>query len=457
MWGVPGERLRDVIVEFSAHEKYPAPLFQFSWRLLMHPLGWATHIALLGILGQGQAYGLAVVLARTLAVDAFETYAVVSAAFVLMVTLVLQGLDKYTLQLLPAMAERAEWGAVRVYLAFVTRRTLVASLLLGAAVAVWAWWLSGLPLAARQALLVCGLSLPAGALVHFAHEALTALGHAFTATAIFRIAVPVMALALFGLLAIGATQASAAVAVGSWGLAWGVALVLMVGVLRRAVPPVALPVLSVPGVQAWAIQARPFWFYRVALAALGQMGIIGLHALGAPSAAVGAFAAAMGTAGLALVIVTATNRVFARQLSVLLARREFDAIAALRQQRLRWLAMPIGLYLLGTLVFAPEILGFFRPEFVQQGATALRLLALAVAFMMLFALAPTYLKFRRRNRWIYQAVGLAAAAQMALLWLLVPRLGATGAALAYVVSMCGLYGGMALLAYRELRLLRQAQ
>lgn len=423
----------------------------------MRAMGWATKISLLGIAGQSLAYALAVVLARVLEVGAFETYAVASATFILMVTLVLQGLDKYALQLLPAMAERAEWGGVRGYLQFVARRTLGASVALGGLAGVWVWWFSGFSSTTRQALVVCCLSLPAGALVHFAHESLSALGRAFVAAAVFRIAVPGTALVIFIFLHTLGAHASGAMAVGSWGLAWGVALGVMVYVLRRTVPPGPQAVPSVGDGQAWTAQARPFWFYRVALAALGQMGIIGLHWLGAPSAAVGAFAAAMGTAGLALVIVTATNRVFARQLSVLLERREFDAIRALRHERLWWLALPVGLYLLAVLVFAPQILGLFRPEFAREGATALRLLAVSVAFMMLFALAPTYLKFRRRNGWIFQTVGVAAAVQLALLWLLAPRLGATGAALAYGVSMCGMYGVLAWLAHRELRLLQYSQ
>ncbi len=414
---------------------------------------WATTLSLLGILGQGVAYGLAVVLARSLDVEAFETYAVASALFILMVPLVLQGLDKYALQLLPALAEHADWGGVRAYLRWGLRRTLAAALLVGGVVAAWAWWFSGWPTAHRLAWLVCCLSLPAGALVHFGHEALSALGRAFAATLVFRVVVPCMTLGVFGLWQLGGTPPTGAMAVGSWGLAWVLALGLVVWQLRQVLPGAAGAVDWHPEGPAWLARARPFWTYRMAQVALAQMGILGLHALGASSVAVGAFAAALGTANLALVIVTATNRVFARQLAVLLERRDFAAIQTLRRQRLQWLALPIGVYLVVVLVFAPEILGLFRPEFAVEGATALRLLAVSVAFMMLFALAPTYLKFRRRHGWLFQAVAVAAMVQALLLWWLVPRLGATGAALAYGVSLCGMYGALALRAHRELVLL----
>ena len=48
----------------------------------------------------------------------------------------------------------------------------------------------------------------------------------------------------------------------------------------------------------------------------------------------------------------------------------------------------------------------------------------------------------------------AAAIQVTLLVLLVPRFAATGAAFAYAVSMCGMYLVFSQMAYRELVKLR---
>lgn len=413
---------------------------------------------MLAVAGQGVAYGLAVVLARTLSVDGFAIYAVASAAFILMVTLVLQGFDKYALQLLPALIDRADWGRARAYLALGTRRTLTTALVVGGVVGVWAWSLSGWERDMRLAVVVCCIALPAGALAHFAHEVLAALGRAFVAAAVFRMAVPGMALVFVVALALPpAVPVSAAAAVGCWGVAWVVALGVMVRTIRRSAPPGIFQTTPVRESSAWTRAARPFWIYRMALAALAHMGIIGLNLLQPAAGAVGAFAAAMGTAGLAQVIVTATNRVYARQLSVLLERRDFAAIHTLRRKRLQWIAMPITVYLVGVFVFADELLALFRPEFVAEGVVALRILSVAVAFTMLFALAPTYLKFRRQNHTLYQSVAVAAVVQGVLLVLLVPRLGAAGAAVAYAMSMGGLYGHMARLAHRELKSMQALQ
>ena len=172
------------------------------------------------------------------------------------------------------------------------------------------------------------------------------------------------------------------------------------------------------------------------------------------AAAVGAYAAAMGTAGLVAVLATATNRAYARQLSILLEQREFATVLDLRGERLRWLLPALAVFLVIAFVFTHELLALFRPEFVNAGVVPLRILAAATAFSVLFALAPTYLKYRRRNRTTYVTVACAAATQAMLLLLLVPRFGATGAATAYAVSMCGMYGAFAWMAHHELALFK---
>jgi O-antigen/teichoic acid export membrane protein len=202
------------------------------------------------------------------------------------------------------------------------------------------------------------------------------------------------------------------------------------------------------------VRGPALFIYRISLGLLGQAGVIALDWLQPSATAVGTYAAAFATAGLAVVLATATNRAYARRLAVLLERQEFATVLALRRQRLRWLVPALTVFLLIGFVYAREVLALFRPEFVEDGVTPLRLLTVATAFTVLFALAPTYLKYRRRNRTTYATMTSAAAVQILLLLALVPRFGATGAAVAYAVSMCGMYGVFALLAHRELLLLK---
>ena len=417
----------------------------------MRQSGQGLKLAALAVAGQAITYLLAVVLARRLDVGEFEACVVASAAFILMVTVASRGVEKYTLRMLPALFERADWNGARGLLRFGLRRTFLTSLVVGAVVGSWAWWVRDFSSATRLAIVVGCLSLPAGALVHHGLEVLSAAGRETRALAIVRIAVPSMALVFAGVLFGLQVNVSGAMATACWGLALALAMSIMAIQIRRAIPPQVMRATAVEDVATWEKESRPFFIYRVSVALLAQAGVIALDWLQPSATAVGAYAAAMGTASLAAVLATATNRAHARRLSILLERRDFATLLDMRRERLRWLLPAVAVFLVLSFAFTRELLALFRPEFANVGVMPLRVLAVSTAFTVLLSLAPTYLKFRQRNRATYAAVGGAAAAQGVLLLWLVPAHGATGAALAYAISMCGMYGAFAWMAHRELR------
>nr|WP_235890419.1 polysaccharide biosynthesis C-terminal domain-containing protein [Sandaracinobacter neustonicus] len=402
----------------------------------------------IAVAGQLLVWLLSVLLARALGVAGFEAYAVASALFILMASIAPLGSEKYALRLLPGLLVRGELGAARGYVRFGVRRTLITAFLCAfAAGAVVAS--ADEPM--RGAVLMTCLSLPAGALAHLGVELLTAAGKPARALLLFRLLVPLIAAALilltrpFGL--------SAAMAVGSWGLGWLVAMACMGFSLARAAPAgwtAATPQADVTG---WRQATRPFLVHRLAMALLAQAGVLALELLGAEGAEVGAYAAAMGTAGLAVVLVTSTNRIYGRQMGLLLEAGDHAGVAEMGRSRLRWLLPAVALFLLLIFAFSREWLSLFRPEFTDAGVTPLRLLSISTAFAMLFALAPTKLKYLGESRTLYRAVAGGAALQLLLLIALVPHRGATGAAAAHLVSTLGMYGAMAFAA-RQHRMLR---
>lgn len=410
----------------------------------------AARLAVTAIAGQGMAYLLALLLARRLGVAGFEAYAVSGAVFVLMATFAPRGIEKYALRALPALLERADWAGARGFLRFGLQRTLATALLVGAGVAAWAAWLGDLSDTTRWAIVVSCASLPAGALVHYGLEVLSATGREVRALALYRVATPVLALLFVLVLPALAVELSGAIAAGCWGVAWVLVLGLMALEARRTLPQAVLRAAPAQDSALWQAEARPFFVYRLSLALLGHTGVLALDALQPSAAAVGAYAVAMGTVSLAAVLATATNRAYARRLSILLERSDFARLQALRRERLRWLLPAVAVFLVLSFAFTREVLALFRPEFAEVGVLPLRVLAVSTAFTVLLSLAPTYLKFRQRNRATYAAVGGAAAAQGVLLLWLVPAHGATGAALAYAISMCGMYGAFAWMAHREL-------
>jgi O-antigen/teichoic acid export membrane protein len=406
-----------------------------------------NRLVAIAISGQIIAYVLAIFVARRVTVAGFEAYVVASAIFILLATLAPLGSEKYTLRQFPALVAAGDWARAHGLLRFGVRRTLLTAGIAGAAVAGWA--LAGEAGETRAAIIIACLSLPGGALAHYALDLLTAAGRPFRALAVFRILVPGVALVLLLAASLAGVDLTGPMAVGSWGLAWLVALAVMVASLLPTLDKVraATPVFELP---VWRREAQPFFLYRIALALLSQAGVIALDLAGAP---VGAYAAAMASVGMAAVLATATNRAYGRSLALLIDAGDGAGAARLKRARLVWLAPMMGVFLFVTLVFPGTVLGLFRPEFAAVGQTPLRLLALSTALTVSLSLSPTWLKFRGLHRKLYAATTAAAGAQLLLLAALVPPLGATGAALAHLGSMLLLYGSCAALAQRDMAVL----
>jgi len=289
--------------------------------------------------------------------------------------------------------------------------------------------------------------------VHFGVEALSAMGRVILATAIFRAAVPAATLVLVALILLLPLELNGALAVACWGLAWTLALVAMASEIRRVAPNQLWQAASIEEGSTWTSAARPFWIYRILLGLIAQASIIALDYLQPSAVAVGAYAAAIATATLPLVLVTSSNRYYAQQLSLLLEKRDFTGVLQMRYQRRRWLIPVLVIYLVCIFLFGREILAIFRPEFAESGVTALRSLAIATTVSMLYALGPTYLKYAAHNHLTLGILIGTAVLHILLLLLLVPRYQADGAAWAYTVSSCVMYLVFSLLARRELVML----
>jgi O-antigen/teichoic acid export membrane protein len=159
-------------------------------------------------------------------------------------------------------------------------------------------------------------------------------------------------------------------------------------------------------------------------------GVLALDVLGQPSDAVGGYAAAASIVGLMTVLVTSTNRIYARDLALEIHVGTPESLQAILRRRLTWMLPVTGLALTTLWLFSTELLALFGPEFATHGVWPLRILACGAAVSMLFALTPTLLKYTERYSAVLRAVGLGAGLQVLLLVLLVPRYGPVGAALA---------------------------
>jgi O-antigen/teichoic acid export membrane protein len=241
---------------------------------------------------------------------------------------------------------------------------------------------------------------------------------------------------------------SATAAIGAWALGWVVAALAMIAALAL-VSPFPLSGARSREVRKWARGTRPFFAYGLAMAAMAQASILALAWLHPSPTAVAAYAAAYATANLALVLVAATNRVYLREMSLLIDRRDPAGLALLYRRRMAWL-LPALLVLVAIPLVAPRgVLGLFRPELAAEGAAAMRILAVSHAITMLFSLVPTYLKHRGLHALMFRIVGVAFVIQAVALLALVPPLGATGAALAHALGSVAFVAGVVGVAARR--------
>lgn len=408
-------------------------------------------LAAIAFAGHGIVFLINLVLARHLAVDEFENYVVAVAIFLLIVAITSQGLDKYALRIMPAKFSRQHHGHAAHYFLFSISRLIIGAIVVAALTLLWARELREFSPDALNAIYYSLLALPLGALTYYLCAVISATGDCVRAATVTYLFVPALTLAFIGIALLTSPQAKGAMGILCWLISWCFGLALATYWVKKAWPAEDGARKPEKVNFSWQREAMPFWFYRLSMVVIAQITIILLDWLQPSAAATGAYAAAMSTAGLAAVLAAATNRVYARELSIILETGDHAALRRLRVQRLQWMLPVLGLFLLVALIFTREILGLFQPDFVTEGTAAFRILAVTTSATVLMGVAPIYLKHRNQSRVIFPALALAALAQIALLIVLVPRFEATGAAIAYAISMMGLYSYFSVVGHRQVR------
>lgn len=408
-------------------------------------------LAAIAFTGHGVIFLINLILARNLSVDEYENYVVAVAIFLLILAITSQGLDKYAIRMMPAKFARQHHGHAAHYFVFSITRLIIGSVVVAALTLLWAREMREYSPDAMKAIHYSLVALPLGALTYYLCAVISATGDCVRAAAVTYLIVPVLTLAFIGVALLTGFPQTGGMGILCWLIAWCFGLALAVYWVKKAWP-------ASPGIQpvenadvSWQREASPFWFYRLSMGIIAQTVIILLDWLQPSSAATGAYAAAMSTAGLAAVLAAATNRVYAREMSIILETGDHAALQRLRIQRLQWMLPALGLFLIIALTFTREILGLFHPDFVSEGTPAFRILAITTCATVLMGVAPIYLKHQKQNRIIFPALALAALAQIVLLLFLVPTLEATGAAIAYMISMVGLYGYFSVVSHRLVR------
>jgi O-antigen/teichoic acid export membrane protein len=183
-----------------------------------------------------------------------------------------------------------------------------------------------------------------------------------------------------------------------------------------------------------------FWRFAAprGLAGIFQITVIWLDVLlvGAlrSTSEAGVYAAASRLAMVGGLVTEAVRIAIAPQISWLLARREHARVEGVYQVGTWWIMALCWPLYLTLAIFGPVVLRIFGSEFVA-GGSALLILSLGMLFSLATGNVTVMLLMGGKSSWNLLNAAGAVVVNVGLNLLLVPRIGITGAALAWAASM----------------------
>jgi O-antigen/teichoic acid export membrane protein len=186
--------------------------------------------------------------------------------------------------------------------------------------------------------------------------------------------------------------------------------------------------------------ARDFWGFAAARgvavvfqAILTWVDVIMVGAIGGARAA-GVYAAVSRLVVMGLFLMEAIRIAIAPQLSGLLAQQESGRAQHVYQVGTWWLITASWPFYIMAALFAPVVLRMFGAQFVE-GQTALLILSAAMLFMVGMGGLSVVLLMAGKSSWNLANTLAAVVVNVALNLVLIPRIGITGAALAWAAAI----------------------
>lgn len=363
----------------------------------------------------------------------------VIALFTILTVIAKLGMDSAALWLLPRLIA-SEPTRVRGQVNYILTCSATVGLLAGGALLVLIrTWSGGLPEASLgTAGLIIAVCLPFGTAVLVAMAITRATGAVGSFVALGNVGLPLLRL---GAVAGAAWWGLSAMSVSA---AWALAVVPILGALLLVTYRRVRKLESTRHASASRWPTRPerrkvlgYALPRTISAGLEQalvwldVLIVGTL-LGAASA--GVYGSASRFIAVGLIIDTAVRIIVAPRFSVLLHQGDLEGVTDLYRTATQWLVLFASPGLILLAVFAPVFLGWLGPDFAS-GAGTLTILALGSLVTFLAGNIHTLLLMSGHTGWAALNKAVALSVSVGGCLLLVPRLGITGAALAWVIAM----------------------
>jgi O-antigen/teichoic acid export membrane protein len=390
----------------------------------------------LGLNGATFAFNfiIALLLSRLLGPEGFGAYAFAVAWAMLLAVPALLGLPSLVVREIAAQRVRADWGLIRGLIRRANQSVLAASLLVSLTVG-GTFALLGWPDPPLFKPTLVGLALvPLVAVISIRQAAMQGFGAVVRGRVPEALVAPLVTIAFILVLeASFATGISASDAVGAYVLAAALTALLGGYLLRRTLPRVVRGAVSRYDTRVWLLAARPIFLTSGIEAVSLQAGTILTGAL-AGSEEAGIFSVAMRISAFLPFLFLAAVPPMMPAISELYERGELDRLQRLVTRGARavfLISLPLTAF---VLVFAEPILALLGEDF-RVGATALRILCLgqfvniATGFVRMILIMVGEAGATTRAAAAGTTLGLVLSA------VLVPALGADGAAIATATSL----------------------
>jgi O-antigen/teichoic acid export membrane protein len=384
-----------------------------------------------------------IALARVFEASGYGVYAFVVALLGLLAIPATLGLDRLLVREIARLRAFGDWVTVRGLLRWSARSSVSVSLLMTfAGLLILGVWHERMVAPVRVALAIGLLTIPLTTLARLRTGALQGLGHIRQGMLPESVVQPAVVLLLAtGALWLPAAIRTGALAVSIYAAAMVAAFVAGAAWLRRAHPAGAVEAIDRPRRRQWLMTATPLAWVLGMNVVLTHTDVVLLGLLSDTSDA-GVYRVAAQLAALASLPLGAMNIVFAPRISAAFAAGRIETLQAEVTHASRYVLL-LTLPVVAATVFAGSmLLGVFGAEFVSA-ALPLAILAVPQLLNAATGMAGYLLVMTHYERQAAVIFGLAAALNLVLNLLLIPRFGMTGAAVASALALITLNVGLA--------------
>jgi len=380
------------------------------------------------------SYIASVLISRLFGVQQYSDYAVATAVLTISSSIALLGFDKATLQYLPRYFSSQRFDLAAHYI----RSTFWMILLFSISLAISISLIIILFEIKRgesmhHIILLALLLVPIVTCVDYLNKILITKKQLLNSLIVFRIQQPFL-LMIFVLGCYFFNIRSSTSLIACLAVAWIAILCFYLYWLRNDIPAFAKAKRSSVCWRAWLPRALPFWVCGIVLVTIQNMGVLILEILDVNAREVGIYAAVTQTCHFLIMVHTAVNIVALPRFSEVFSYRNKTQLQNNLNDYLRVIFYFCLLFLVMVAIGGKTMLSFFGPEFVK-GYSTLCVLTVGSVINVYCGLSTSLLQIAGLRRIVLRNAVLLFSITMALMFILVPYYGMSGAAWAFSIGM----------------------